>query len=188
MANLSQRLKHGKALCGKVFSGFVETFNALVDFKDNIKGDDDVARGTGHISLDRKNPLHPVIRCTGCAAKIVQPVSEVDTGRYKISSISEVSNVFSITFANAYFRIGGKTYSGASSISDVELPAIVALKVSASGSQSPSSTIESYMDLASLQDAEKDLSQYIFPLYSLDESGSVECDFRIGPDASMGEF
>lgn len=64
--NISQRLKHGKALCGKVFSGFVETFNALVDFKDNLKGDDDVSRGNGHIRVDRTNPRFPIIRCSGC--------------------------------------------------------------------------------------------------------------------------
>lgn len=62
----SQYLKHGKALCGKVFGQFVDTFNALVDIAVNVKGDADVNNGEGHVSFDRSDPLHPVIRCKGC--------------------------------------------------------------------------------------------------------------------------
>lgn len=69
MANKAvQYLKHGKALCGKVFSSFVETYNSLVDFMVNLKGDADRQDGNGHITLDRTDPLHPVIRCKGCPA------------------------------------------------------------------------------------------------------------------------
>lgn len=63
MAENDQHLKHGKALCGKVFGRFVETFNALVDFMLGIKGDADNKNGEGHITYDRKNNI---IRCTGC--------------------------------------------------------------------------------------------------------------------------
>lgn len=62
----SQYLKHGKALCGKVFGQFVDTFNALVDMAVNVKGDADGNNGEGHVSFDRSDPLHPVIRCRGC--------------------------------------------------------------------------------------------------------------------------
>ena len=63
MAENDQHLKHGKALCGKVFGRFVETFNALVDFMLGIKGDADGKNGEGHITYDRKNNI---IRCDGC--------------------------------------------------------------------------------------------------------------------------
>ena len=66
MAENDQHLKHGKALCGKVFGRFVETFNALVDFMLGIKGDADGKNGEGHITYDRKNK---VIRCDGCGGK-----------------------------------------------------------------------------------------------------------------------
>lgn len=67
MANAAvQYLKHGKALCGKVFGSFVETFNGLVDFKVNLRGDADRQDGNGHITLDRTDPRHPIIRCDGC--------------------------------------------------------------------------------------------------------------------------
>jgi len=68
MAIFSQRLKHGKALCEKVFSAFVETFNALVVFKDNLKGDAEVNGELGHIKVDRTDPSHPILRCKGCKA------------------------------------------------------------------------------------------------------------------------
>lgn len=126
---------------------------------------------------------------------------EPDKGRYAIESITvndpgETAegedpdpSTADITFENTYYRVGGKTFEGAETgIDGVELPAIVALKVSATGSQPPTSTVESYENIAALQEAEEDQNYYIFPLYSLDDSGSVECDFRIGPETSMGEF
>lgn len=56
-----QYLKHGKALCGKVFGTFVETFNRLIDFHANLKGDGDVS-DDGLVTVDRADPAHPVIR------------------------------------------------------------------------------------------------------------------------------
>lgn len=67
MAENDQHLKHGKALCGKVFGRFVETFNALVDFMLGIKGDADGKNGEGHITYDRENNI---IRCDGCGGKV----------------------------------------------------------------------------------------------------------------------
>lgn len=56
-----QYLQHGKALCGAVFGTFVETFNRLVDFHLNLKGDGDVS-DDGLVTVDRADPAHPVIR------------------------------------------------------------------------------------------------------------------------------
>lgn len=61
-----QYLSHGKALCGRVFARFVETYNGLVDFCANLRGDDDVSPGAGRVTVDRSDPAHPVIRCKGC--------------------------------------------------------------------------------------------------------------------------
>ena len=66
MAANDQHLKHGKALCGKVFGRFVETFNALVDFMLGLRGDAEGKNGEGHITYDRKNNI---IRCDGCGGK-----------------------------------------------------------------------------------------------------------------------
>ena len=55
-------LRHGKILCGSVFRFFVETWNWLVGYVDNMKGDADVNPQGGHITIDRTDPDHPVIR------------------------------------------------------------------------------------------------------------------------------
>lgn len=57
-----QYLRHGKALCGKVFKRFVETFNYHNDFIANLKGDGDLQKSDGCIELDRTDPAHPVVR------------------------------------------------------------------------------------------------------------------------------
>ena len=59
-------LRHGKALCGKVFRRFVETFNFHNDFISNLKGDADLPVVGGKVRLDRTDERHPVIRCQGC--------------------------------------------------------------------------------------------------------------------------
>lgn len=59
-------LRHGKALCGKVFRRFVETFNFHNDFVSNLKGDADLPVVGGKLHLDRTDERHPVIRCQGC--------------------------------------------------------------------------------------------------------------------------
>ena len=77
-ANPVQFLRHGKALCGKVFRTFVETFNWLVMFSQNLKGDRDCdPAATGKITVDRTDPDHPVIRCTGCGDGSVDVVTDV---------------------------------------------------------------------------------------------------------------
>ena len=59
-------LRHGKALCGKVFRRFVETFNFHNDFIANLKGDADLPVVGGKVKVDRTDERHPVIRCQGC--------------------------------------------------------------------------------------------------------------------------
>ncbi len=57
-----QFLKHGKLLCGSAFRLFVETWNWLVGYVNNIKGDYDVNPKNGFIVVDRSDPDSPVIR------------------------------------------------------------------------------------------------------------------------------
>lgn len=118
-----------------------------------------------------------------------------DLGRYKIESITvhdsddeDDQKTLDVTLGNPYFRCGGKTYEGsAKSLEDVELPAVVALKIYIKG-ETPSDELAAYADLEELREAERDVDYYIVPLYLFDESGTVACDFRIGPDPAMFEF
>ena len=57
-----QFLQRGKLLCGKLFPGFVETFNYTVNRCENLKGDRDTDPQSGHITVDNTDPEHPVIR------------------------------------------------------------------------------------------------------------------------------
>lgn len=58
-------LKHGKALCGKVFRHFVETFNFVVRATVNLKGDADLPGATKGIKVDKTDPENPIIRLVG---------------------------------------------------------------------------------------------------------------------------
>lgn len=60
--SILQFLQHGKLLCGKVFGGFVETWNYLVEAFDNLKGDAELDPENGIIYVDRSDASHPVIR------------------------------------------------------------------------------------------------------------------------------
>ena len=57
-----QRLRHGRLLCRGVFRFFVETWNWLVGYVDNLKGDADLNPRLGHVVVDRADPDAPVIR------------------------------------------------------------------------------------------------------------------------------
>lgn len=57
-----ERLRHGRLLSGSVFRFFVETWNWIVGYVDNMRGDADVNPQNGHITIDRSDPDNPVIR------------------------------------------------------------------------------------------------------------------------------
>lgn len=59
-----QYLEGGKILTGGNFPKFVETWNWLVDFCRNLRGDGDVAPFDGQVSVDKASIKHPVIRLT----------------------------------------------------------------------------------------------------------------------------
>ncbi len=57
-----QLLRHGRFLCRAAFSRFVETWNWLVTYVDNLKGDADLNPLEGHVTVDRTRPDAPVVR------------------------------------------------------------------------------------------------------------------------------
>ncbi|MBQ8124667.1 MAG: hypothetical protein IJ173_02150 [Kiritimatiellae bacterium] len=56
------RLRNGVILLGKALVRFARTWNWLIDYVDNLKGDADLNAANGHIVVDRADPDHPVIR------------------------------------------------------------------------------------------------------------------------------
>lgn len=140
----------------------------------------------------RRTPNGTVVSVARVAVK-KQASAPSDNSCYAIDTLEiekdeddEESATISVSFKNCYFRVGGKCYLGASSIEDVEAPAIVALKINLTGT-APVNGIESYADFQELMDEQHDGEYYIIPLYEFDASG-LKCDFRNAPHSDAGEF
>jgi len=185
MPNPFQKLKHGVLLCKKNFNTFVETFNFLVDFAQNVRGDGD-ANNNGIIVFDRAVPDRPVIRAKVNYDYLFNIFK--DRGLFKIKGREEGSGGSStVYFENGYYRIGGKTFQVDNLTKSVPASSIVAVKVDLTGSQ-PTATLETFANMDALKDAEADTDYYLMPLYEFDSDLNVVCDFRIGPDAAAWEF
>lgn len=199
-----QYLRHGKALCGKVFNRFVETFNFHNDFIANLKGDGDLPGSDGCMNFDTTDPKHPVIRLNKNKLDLPEHGGEdrdAIPGRFEITITpddppeegSEEKQTYTATFENPYYDIGGKTYEMSSgseeedvSLEDIKDGSIIFIKISAEGSETGAElgTAASLRELQSVQENEP--GKYTIPLYKV-EGGSVTCDFRTGPIAGMGE-
>lgn len=176
-----QFLKSGKALCGKVFPNFVATFNWLVNFASNMKGDADVDATIGHIKVDRADPAHPVIRCAGCSGG-GSSADEIDTSAsafgYVVADRSQLTGVpTQITVVNPYWWEGGvfKNKAGASYtvgiVDDSYVYADFMLPDEGTGG------IELYevnvaTELATLP--ENGSSRYIIPLYTMKDGKIID--------------
>jgi len=176
-----QFLKKGMLLAGKVFPQFVATWNWLVRAFDNLCGDADLNVQQGYISVDRTNPDRPVIRFD---VRRVANSGLFSNGRFTISRDNG-----SIVYRNCYYSVGGKTYDMGDQYGS-ESDGIEALKILArppSSQQEAQAQIAHYADVAALNADQADVTYYVIPLYTF-KQGSVTCDWRIGPDAAMGEF
>lgn len=119
-----------------------------------------------------------------------------DLGRFAIAMrpTSNSDPTLVKKLVNCYFSVGGKIYK----LDDQPFPEIgenggfVALQVAATRrdeTSDPAAGIVTYDDFPALKKAQADDIQFnTVPLYELDADERVVCDFRIGPDAIMGEF
>lgn len=178
-----QYLRHGKALCGKVFKRFVETFNYHNDFIANLKGDGDLPMSDGCILLDLTDPKHPVIRFNKQKLDLPPGGGSGLPGRFDI----QIEPGETASFSNCYYDVGGKTYETVVGSIELSRGGIIALKVTATGT-APSAEIVIYDSIADLQSAQEDRYYYIRPLYKISSDFAIECDFRTGPTFDMGEF
>ena len=170
----AQYLKHGKALCGRVFGMFVDTFNWHNDYLLNLRGDRDVNGDHGRITLDCSEPHHPVIR-------YVRPE---DDG----SADTRVNGCFELVdgkIVNCYYNRGGITLS----IGETDVSSMITTTVKSAiclelGLISGSIVLIPYSELRTRQE---DLAKYTFPLY-LVEGGKVVCDLRSAPQIQVFEI
>jgi len=178
------KLKAGKALGAQ--RGFVETFNAIVDFVRNLKGDADVNNATGLIELDRSDAAHPVIRVkpggkTGEGSSTVVQAG----GCYTLLNSAAEGETPLYSFGNCYYKVGGVLYAGPTAVDEDYSGEFVALRVSATNPAS--ATIETYSSYGAMSADSHDVGYVLCPLYSFDEYGAVACDFRTIPTAQMAE-
>ena len=118
-----------------------------------------------------------------------------DRTRYAIKSITPTSSTSStsstsltLTLNNLYYDVYCKTYVATDE--DVEInksgAAFVALQISKSGGL-PDATLVTYTSFEAMQQAQKDFSKAVIPLYKFTD-GVLECDFRTGPSVQAWEF
>lgn len=206
-----QYLRHGKALCGKVFKRFVETFNYHNDFIANIKGDGDLPMSEGLINLDTVDPRHPVIRLNRNKLKFPNQGSTALNGCFEIGEI--ISEDKTVKLVNCYFNVGGKTYIGEDTVSpqcEIEDEiAFLCMVISAVSTDKQNYFYLYWYRKTDLTTEQKTASKYIIPLYAFEISkveddeddsaasagGSEEekymfklvCDMRNAPCAQMWE-
>lgn len=179
-----QYLKHGKSLCGRVFGTFVETFNRLVDFHANLKGDGDVS-ADGLVTVDRADPAHPVIRLnrsrlpTGGGGG---PSADLSGSAFGLVEAKDAEgSVTGRTVVNCYWNAGGVTHSGGNA--DIGLSSGFVYAEFAAGAESFSVGVAS--GLAALAALQKDPAKYVFPLYLID--GETVVDLRTAPQLQLLE-
>ena len=180
-------LRHGKALCGKVFRRFVETFNFHNDFISNLKGDADLPVVGGKVFVDRTDERHPVIRCQGCGGGGDVPATIPGCFEFRPAKTNGESDPGG--FDNPYYSVGARIYSApnATSAGAGFKNKIVALRVGLSGSQ-PVASIVAVSSFAALQELVDDMDVAVHPLYEFGPDGDVVCDLRNMPTLVTREF
>ena len=194
-----QYLRHGKALCGKVFKRFVETFNFHNDFIANLKGDGDLPGSDGCMNVDTTDPKHPVIRLN--KNKLPKHGDrDAIPGRFEISITAndpeegheEDPPTYTANFSNTYYDVGGMTFEIKGDDEDegrvcltIDADCLIAIKISARSSTASAELVK-VASLQELNTRQEDTDYYTIPLYLI-SAGSVSCDFRTGPVAAMGE-
>lgn len=186
-----QYLRHGKALCGKVFKRFVETFNYHNDFVANLKGDGDLPCDDGVINVDRTDPTHPVIRLN--KNKLAIPAGG---GGKRLPQCFDIANMVieggetpvSATFdlVRPYFMLGGKLKE-CPYTTGVELTGderIVYLYYN----DDQNLGIGKAYDMNHLKSFQLEPYSFVFPLYQFDDDFNIVCDFRTAPVMPVIEY
>lgn len=180
-----QKLKHGKALCGKTFGGFVDTFNWLVDFCQSLKGDKDANQTTGTITLDRADPSAPVIR--GTNAQVGGGGGGGDgwhaPGCWEIAPVEGASAQTVVSWTNQYIMLGAEIIEA--SVADNPTThggKFVAVQI-ADGSSGGISIAE-FASASAMAAASRDATKFTMPLGKLNAEGTgYEIDMRFIPHA-----
>ena len=185
-----QKLKHGKALCGKTFGGFVDTFNWLVDFCQALKGDKDTNIANGTITVDRADPSAPVIRGGGGGGGGAVDGGWHAPGCWEIAAelVEGEAGQPAQTVArwtNQYIMLGAEMLSA--DVSDdptTHAGKFVAVQITDGASGAGAVSIQEYATAAAMAAATNDATKYTIPLGKLNSEGTgYEIDMRFIPHA-----
>lgn len=172
-----QKLKHGKALCGRTFGGFVDTFNWLVDFCLSLEGDKDANTANGRISLDRSDESAPVIRYVKSSDNS-DDLDSFSSGCWRLD-IGENATYL----RDNYYNAGGKT----GMVGDIDVTSHMTSGFLAAIFEGPGNcSVNLYQSLSALQFAQDDKDTYVLPLYLL-ANGKVVLDMRNIPHLQVFE-
>jgi hypothetical protein len=182
-----EKLAHGKILCGAVFRFFVETWNWLTGYVDNLRGDYDENRQNGYIHVDRTNPDSPVIRLrTDRLLRKSQTLPVTSDGPFfPIYDEEGEDPLRVIGFGNCYWQNGGVTCFMADQSCEYT-DGFVVLQADATTSGNGSASLESYSTLSDLNEAQQSPAFFIAPLYYMEE-GHIVMDMRRLPQLYLLE-
>lgn len=179
-----QRLKPGKFVWPGLFPFFAATWNWLLGAFDGLRGDYDLSRKEGLITVDWRDPDNPVIRLRkDRLMEFLKDALKESPGCFE-PTFDETEEEY--TVANPYYRVGGKTYEAGVDGGSIEDGKIMALSIDATGAQ-PSAELVALDGIAALNNLEADLNYCVVPLYIV-SGGKITCDFRKGAIAVMSEF
>ncbi len=186
-----QFLTRGKALCGKTFPHFANTWNRVVHAVTNLKGDADVDAAQGRIKVDFADPDHPVIRCVNCkgggggssagggsalpgAFELVQTLDDAGT------------SVTAREVRNLYANFGGVTRQcSAASTTVATGDGVVYASFDISAGNDGSVTLGLAESVSAVIEMQSDLSRYVVPLYVC--TGVEVVDLRNAPQVQIFE-
>lgn len=180
-----QKLKHGRLLCGNVFRFFVETWNWLTSYVDNMKGDLDVDPKNGVITVDRAQADHPVIRLR--KDRLRGLVGVPADGPFSPVYDEDGDDPEVVTgFENCYWMNGGVTIHMEDQDDIPGTDGFIALKAGATPDASGDASLECYADIEALNNAQRDIAFFIVPLYIFEES-KIVLDLRRIPHVYTAE-
>lgn len=171
-----------------VNEGFVDTFNWLVDFCNNLKGDGEVDFGRP-LWIDRRKDDRPVIRFSGRLA-----AGGGGGGAVSVSADGPFSPIYDdegddpdvVTgFANCYWQYGGKTVL----LANQSMPGangFIALRAGATPETAGDAALNCYATLAALQAAQNELEYFTVPIYRV-ASSKIVLDLRRMPHVEVAE-
>ena len=183
--NVIQKLRHGRLLAGRVFRFFVETWNWLTAYVDNMRGDADANPQSGYITVDRTDPDAPVIRLRidrlPKGGSPGDPVAVSADGPFSPVYNAEGEDPDVVTgFRNCFWQNGGVTVQMSDQSSIPGSSGFIALKAGALPSTTGTATLECYATFAAMQTAQRDTSHFIVPLYRV-ASSKITLDMRRMP-------